>query len=390
MLQEEEVNIPRPPVKAVVVISILGVFLGGCALARHLSHRPAAAVENNHPQSSANDNKADDMAWVKKTENAIDQVTKMQEDCQKKGGHLVQQGKDDYVCSVGTGIGQQDSQKNQQLLEQMRFLQMLRAAEGQQTTENYEPKPLVFSYRGKDGDADGTQGSPAVVRLQRVRDQESDAVAGGAAEPVKNQTSGSFACGSEQNYWEACIPEGTVIPAVLVNKLSGDFTGPVIAKSSQTIMSQDKKRLLIPAGTVIIGESGRVQGQDQSRLAIIFHVIRLASDNAFRRAGWLYPLDKQQGLSVDGSAGEVGDVNHHWLSTIAAAGAYGALAGFSLQGTGSALTTGGIGVYRQGLSEELGMQGQSEVAKLMNRLPTVTVPIGTECDVYLSKDLVMR
>lgn len=232
-------------------------------------------------------------------------------------------------------------------------------------------KSLVMSFRE---DAQSVTSPPAPIVQKAAKDD------GGVG----------YACGSEDDYWSACIPEGSVIQAVTTNELRGDFTGPVMAKVSQPLMSQDKKSILVPTGTVVLGESGRVGGQEQARLAIGFHRMILSEGSAYHRAGWAISLDKLQGLSVDGSAGQEGHVNHHWGSTIAASAAYGLLAGFALSGTGSYLTNDGVDVYRQGISQAAGQQGQQVLSRMMNRMPTITVPVGSECNVYVATDLRMR
>ncbi len=278
--------------------------------------------------------------------------------------------------------------QQQQVLAQQAYLRALSASSGpprQQQTEVLPEgeKSFVLSYKDEDKE------SPSRANLNLV---EADKLPRPDAQepPAKLNDTGGFACGSEEEYWSGCIPEGSVILAVTTNVLRGDFTGPVMAKVSQPLMSLDKKHVLVPAGTVVLGESGKVEGQDQARLVIGFHRMILSEGSDYHRAGWAVSLDKLQGLSVDGSAGQQGKVNRHLGSTIAAAAAYGLLAGFSMSGTGSYLTNDGVDVYRQGFSQAMGQQGQQTLSRMMNRMPTITVPVGSECDVYIASDLRMR
>ncbi len=293
----------------------------------------------------------------------------------------------DEAATKAAPVQATDPQQNpllaqqQQMLAQQAYLRALSASSGpprqqeQRETSPEGEKSFVLSY--KDEDTVTPKGENQPVRVM---------------EPVspKDETTGSFACGSEEEYWSGCIPEGSVILAVTTNVLRGDFTGPVMAKVSQPLMSLDKKHVLVPAGTVVLGESGKVEGQEQARLVIGFHRMILSEGSDYHRAGWAVSLDKLQGLSVDGSAGQQGKVNRHLGSTIAAAAAYGLLAGFSMSGTGSYLTNDGVDVYRQGFSQAMGQQGQQTLSRMMNRMPTITVPVGSECDVYIAGDLRMR
>ncbi len=267
--------------------------------------------------------------------------------------------------------------QQQQMLAQQAYLRALSASSGPPRQQHEEASPegeksFVLSYKDEDK-------VPVVQTPSPVVEAEKEA-----------KPEGGFACGSEEEYWSGCIPEGSVILAVTTNVLRGDFTGPVMAKVSQPLMSLDKKHVLVPSGTVVLGESGKVEGQDQARLVIGFHRMILSEGSDYHRAGWAVSLDKLQGLSVDGSAGQQGKVNRHLGSTIAAAAAYGLLAGFSMSGTGSYLTNDGVDVYRQGFSQAMGQQGQQTLSRMMNRMPTITVPVGSECDVYIASDLRMR
>ncbi len=272
----------------------------------------------------------------------------------------------------------------QQMLAQQAYLRALSASNPPRQQEQHEASPegeksFVLSYKDDDKVMPENQNQPANITSVMPENRNQP-----------QSITGEFACGSEEEYWSGCIPEGSVIMAVTTNVLRGDFTGPVMAKVSQPLMSLDKKHVLVPAGTVVLGESGKVEGQEQARLVIAFHRMILSQGADYHRAGWAVSLDKLQGLSVDGSAGQQGKVNRHLGSTIAAAAAYGLLAGFSMSGTGSYLTNDGVDVYRQGFSQAMGQQGQQTLSRMMNRMPTITVPVGSECDVYIASDLRMK
>jgi type IV secretory pathway VirB10-like protein len=58
---------------------------------------------------------------------------------------------------------------------------------------------------------------------------------------------------------------------VLINRLDGQFSGPVECLLANDVYSHDRQHLLIPAGSKLLGETRRVQSLDQTRLAVSFH-----------------------------------------------------------------------------------------------------------------------
>src|SRR6202023_45360 len=65
--------------------------------------------------------------------------------------------------------------------------------------------------------------------------------------------------------------EGTILESVLINRLDGQFVGPVECLLSNDLYSHDRQHLLIPAGTKLLGETRKVEAFGQTRLAVAFH-----------------------------------------------------------------------------------------------------------------------
>jgi type IV secretory pathway VirB10-like protein len=65
--------------------------------------------------------------------------------------------------------------------------------------------------------------------------------------------------------------EGTTIDTALVNRLDGEFAGPVKVLVTNPVYSQDRQHVLIPEGTFILGDTKKVAGFGQKRLAVTFH-----------------------------------------------------------------------------------------------------------------------
>ena len=120
--------------------------------------------------------------------------------------------------------------------------------------------------------------------------------------------------------------EGTVLETALVTRLNGDFSGPVVCMLTNNIYSHDGQRLLIPAGTRALGETKRVEGFGQTRLAVVFH--RLVMPD-----GYSVDLDQFQGLNQIGETRLKDQVNHHYLQIFSASIAVGAIGGLAEIGT---------------------------------------------------------
>ena len=60
--------------------------------------------------------------------------------------------------------------------------------------------------------------------------------------------------------------EGTTIDTVLVDRLDGEFAGPVKVMVTNPVYSQDRQHVLIPAGTFILGDTQKVSGFGQNAL----------------------------------------------------------------------------------------------------------------------------
>ncbi len=82
------------------------------------------------------------------------------------------------------------------------------------------------------------------------------------------------------------IYEGSVLDTVLMNRLDGDAVGPVKVLVSNPLYSHDHQHVIIPEGTVVLGEAKKIGAAgfgQQRRMAVVFH----RSDHAgrlFRRS----------------------------------------------------------------------------------------------------------
>ena len=173
--------------------------------------------------------------------------------------------------------------------------------------------------------------------------------------------------------WER-IHEGSFLEAVLLTQLSGDFPGPVLAMVSVPLYSKDRQRVLIPRGARVVGTAQAVEHRDQSRLAVAFHRLLLPDG---RRVDLEFP-----GLNQAGEAALRDQVNRHYLSTFAAAGAVGALSGLTLAGASP------LGL-RAGVGQGLGGSATSILDRFLNRMPTVTIRAGHRLRIWFTADVLV-
>ena len=190
---------------------------------------------------------------------------------------------------------------------------------------------------------------------------------------------------NEANGKDYVVFEGTVLETVLVTRLNGEFSGPVICMLTNNTYSHDGQRLLIPTGTKVMGETKRVDGFGQTRLAVVFHRLIMPD-------GYSVDLDQFQGLNQIGETGLKDKVNHHYLQIFGASIAVGAIAGLAEAGTntssvGLALTP--ADAYRQGVATSLAQSSTHILDRFLNLLPTITIREGHRVKVYLTQDLLI-
>ena len=173
--------------------------------------------------------------------------------------------------------------------------------------------------------------------------------------------------------WER-IHEGSFLEAVLLTQLTGEFPGPVLAMVSVPFYSADRQRVLIPRGARVVGTAQAVQDPDQSRLAVAFHRLIMPDGS------W---IDLEfTGLNQAGEGALQDQVDRHYFSTFAAAGAVGVVSGLALAG-GSPFG------LRAGVGQGLGQSATSVLDRFLNRLPTITIRAGHRLRIWFTSDVLV-
>jgi type IV secretion system protein VirB10 len=181
---------------------------------------------------------------------------------------------------------------------------------------------------------------------------------------------------------EYILFEGTILDALLINRLDGSFAGPVTCLLSNNVYSRDRQHLLIPAGSKIVGEASKVDTFGQARLGVAFHRLIMPD-------GYSVNLDRFKGLSQEGATALKDKVNNHYARIFGASIAIGFLGGVAQIGSGSILTSDSTDRIREGFG--VGMANGSEhiLDHFLNILPTVTIREGSRVKIYLSNDVLL-
>ena len=176
--------------------------------------------------------------------------------------------------------------------------------------------------------------------------------------------------------------EGTIVEAVLTNRLAGSLAGPVNCMVTTDVYSHDRQHLLIPQGSRVLGEVRAVTSFGQQRLALTFHRVVMPD-------GFSVSLDQFRGLNQIGETGLRDRVDHHYLQTFGVSIAIGAIAGLSQANTRSGFDVSAGDAYRQGVSASLSQSSLRILDRYLNVLPTFTIREGHRIKIYLAADLAL-
>ncbi len=221
--------------------------------------------------------------------------------------------------------------------------------------------------------------APEMVSARPEREKAAIAAKPEGKEKIETLSRDLLNAAQGKNY---VIFEGTVLETVLINRLEGQFSGPVECLLTNDVYSHDRQHLLIPAGAKVLGETRKVDAFGQTRLAVVFHRLIMPD-------GFSVSLDQFKGLDQIGSTGLKDQVNNHYLRIFGTSLAIGALGAVAQAGTGGALTNSNTDLMRQGFAASTAQSAAQILDRFLNILPTVTIREGHRVKVYLSGDLTL-
>jgi type IV secretion system protein VirB10 len=177
--------------------------------------------------------------------------------------------------------------------------------------------------------------------------------------------------------------EGTTIDTVLVNRLDGEFAGPLKVMVTNPVYSQDRQHLLIPEGTFILGDVQKVSGFGQKRLAVTFHRLIMPD-------GYSVDLDQFHGLDQAGATGLKDKVNNHYVEIFGASIALGIVAGAAEStNSNSGYNESGSEAYKSGIASSLSQSSANVLGRFINIPPTITIREGHRIKVYITQDMLL-
>jgi type IV secretion system protein VirB10 len=182
------------------------------------------------------------------------------------------------------------------------------------------------------------------------------------------------------------VYEGTVLDTVLVNRLDGDAAGPVKVMVSNPIYSHDRQHVLIPEGTIVLGEARKIGASgfgQQRRMAVVFHRMIMPD-------GYSVDLDQFQGLNQSGAEGLKDKVNNHYLEIFGMSIALGVIAGAGeIEQGGGTISTSGSQAFATGASASVSQSATSVLDQFLEIPPTITIREGHRVKVYFTQDMLL-
>jgi type IV secretion system protein VirB10 len=222
------------------------------------------------------------------------------------------------------------------------------------------------------------------------RQANSSLVAPRSAEE-KEETPGGYKRPPEANVDSAIgqpylVYEGSILDTVLMNRLDGDAVGPVKVLVSNPLYSHDHQHVIIPEGTVVLGEAKKIGAAgfgQQRRMAVVFHRLIMPD-------GYSVDLDQFQGLDQIGEQGLKDKVNNHYFQIFGTSIALGVIAGASqiTQGGGT-ITTSGSQAFTTGAAASVSQSAATILDRFIQIPPTITIREGHRVKVYFTQDMLL-
>ncbi|MGA7317246.1 MAG: TrbI/VirB10 family protein [Silvibacterium sp.] len=182
------------------------------------------------------------------------------------------------------------------------------------------------------------------------------------------------------------IYEGLTMDTVLMNRLDGDAVGPVKVLVSNPVYSHDRQHVLIPEGTIVLGEARKIGSSgfgQQRRMAVVFHRMIMPD-------GYSVDLDQFHGLDQIGEEGLKDKVNNHYFQIFGTSIALGIIAGAG-QITQGGSTFGGSGSqqFTNGAASSVSQSATMILDRFMQIPPTITIREGHRIKVYFTQDMLL-
>jgi len=182
------------------------------------------------------------------------------------------------------------------------------------------------------------------------------------------------------------IYEGLTMDTILMNRLDGDAPGPVKVMVSSPVYSHDRQHVLIPDGTIVLGEARKIGASgfgQQRRMAVVFHRMIMPD-------GYSADLDQFHCLDQIGEEGLKDKVNNHYFEIFGTSIALGVIAGASqIEAGGGTITTSGSQAFTTGAASSVSQSATTVLDRFIQIPPTITIREGHRIKVYFVQDMLL-
>jgi type IV secretion system protein VirB10 len=288
------------------------------------------------------------------------------------------------------GNGQPGNAQSQPSPEQQQA-QLIAAKERQRADDSRFASNLVYA---RSPDQPQQQAPPETAAAQYATPahrQEDTNLQPPRAAGETQETAGGYKRPVEANIDSArgqpyLVYEGSVLDTVLMNRLDGDAAGPVKVLVSNPLYSHDHQHVIIPEGTVVLGEAKKIGATgigQQRRMAVVFHRLIMPD-------GYSVDLDQFHGLDQIGEEGMKDKVNNHYFEIFGASIALGVIAGASeITEGGGAITTSGSQAFTTGTAASVAQSSNTILDRFMQIPPTITIREGHRVKIYFTQDMLL-
>jgi type IV secretory pathway VirB10-like protein len=284
----------------------------------------------------------------------------------------------------------QQSNMQMQLTPVQQQAQMIAAKERERADDSRFASNLVYS-RSADPPQQQQQGQMIPAQYGAAERQANSSLVPSPAEGKQEDTPGGYKRPLEANVDSGIgqpylVYEGSVLDTVLMNRLDGDAVGPVKVLVSNPLYSHDHQHVIVPEGTVVLGEAKKIGAAgfgQQRRMAVVFHRMIMPD-------GYSVDLDQFQGLDQIGQEGLKDKVNNHYFQIFGTSIALGVIAGASeiTQGGGT-ITTSGSQAFTNGAAGSVSRSATTILDRFIQIPPTITIREGHRVKVYFTQDLLL-
>jgi type IV secretion system protein VirB10 len=284
----------------------------------------------------------------------------------------------------------QQGNMQMQLTPVQQQAQLIAAKERERADDSRFASNLVYS-RSADPPQQQQQSQTMPAQYGPAERQTNSSLVSRPAEGKQEDTPGAYKRPLEANLDSAIgqpylVYEGSVLDTVLMNRLDGDAVGPVKVLVSNPLYSHDHQHVIIPEGTVVLGEAKKIGAAgfgQQRRMAVVFHRLIMPD-------GYSVDLDQFQGLDQIGEEGLKDKVNNHYLQIFGTSIALGVVAGASqiTQGGGTITTSGSQG-FTNGAAASVSQSAATILDRFIQIPPTITIREGHRVKVYFTQDLLL-